>query len=258
MYRADPTPVLSPADIPDWDYLPEIDLADYLDAHPHQHVFRIFAGTVTLSRSISRRTSITDHALDLRIDCNELHIGIDPARPNGIVLFDVSGMDSDSTPGSVVGWKTWAPETESAEDGEAGFDGGSIEINALSVFTAQSAVSLDLDILQLGGKGGNGQQGYWGADGVAGISGRDGADTNIQPNPDYDVLPGDGANSNSYVRAIVNRSATASGVDPKSIPNPSGWNPGVDQANHVQFSSPPPPPPPPCIRPPEQGGCSPR
>ncbi|WP_394693132.1 RHS repeat-associated core domain-containing protein [Hyphobacterium sp.] len=57
--------------------------------------------------------------------------------------------------------------------------------------------------------------------------------------PDYDlgVVPGgnDGANSNSYARAIVNQAAEISGVDPTTIPDPAGWHPNVDQADAVLF-----------------------
>ena len=57
--------------------------------------------------------------------------------------------------------------------------------------------------------------------------------------PDYDlgVFPGgnDGANSNGYARAIINEAARIAGVDPASIPDPSGWNTNVDTVQNVIF-----------------------
>ena len=56
--------------------------------------------------------------------------------------------------------------------------------------------------------------------------------------PDYDLgaVPGgnDGANSNSFARAIIDRSAAIVGFD-GAVPNPNGWHPNIDQAAAVQF-----------------------
>lgn len=58
---------------------------------------------------------------------------------------------------------------------------------------------------------------------------------------DYDsgVLPSragsDGANSNSFGRAIVEQAAQIAGVDPATIPNPRGNAPLADAADRVQF-----------------------
>jgi hypothetical protein len=126
MKNSDPTPVLSPANVPEWHYDSTINLADYIAAHPHQNVFRLFADTIIIDQTIQVNASIAQLPLDIRLDCNILHLVPvtnaalgDPPEPD---LSGSGGPDCKSfaLPGDGM-------------TGEQGFPGGNVDICALNV-----------------------------------------------------------------------------------------------------------------------------
>ncbi|MEG3959752.1 hypothetical protein [Microcoleus sp. herbarium2] len=169
MSNSSATPVLSPANVPEWHYDSEINLVDYINAHPHQHVFRLFADTISIDKDLTVNANIAQLPLDIRIDCNTLHLALvaAPVAPlvgrSGIISLD--GQNA-------CDWKSFALSGDGMT-GEQGFPGGNVDIRALNVTSdpAVAAVGFKLS----GGNGGAGQQGSWGADGSSGDQGSEGS-----------------------------------------------------------------------------------
>lgn len=167
--------VITAANIPDWYCADVVDLNAYLTDNPHRTVVRVFARQVTISADIVLQSDLSRPPLDLRIDCQDLHLAAN-------ALLDLRGNSE-----APLGWKNFArgvppaaqaaagpvPPAEPPADGEAGFNGGTLVINALQVTRATGTEQLTL--ATQGGAGGNGQAGYPGWPGAAGTDGRTGS-----------------------------------------------------------------------------------
>lgn len=131
---------VTPNDIPDWYVVDTLSLAQYLTKNSSRSVIHIFARKVLLTADVSWLTEVSRYPLDLRIDCDTLYV-------LGNVTVDCSGSNT------AMGWNALG-----MGNGEKGFPGGSILINAINI--EYNDIDSRVTFLANGGIGGKGSDGF--------------------------------------------------------------------------------------------------